>query len=182
MKNLRFPKETGWGSGGNGLGIWDGNAIKFSFDDHCTTINVIKFIELKERHKTHNSQNKNNKIKVYPRSLCFISLALVLTLRSWLHFHCFFLFTFGLGFTLSLSIVATIRNLLPGSPPTEYSARIHLRLSCPMKLPGDRTVKSFLGSKPSVAPVQRRGSPHPWDVPRPLPWSTSWPLPPPPPQ
>ena len=26
---------------------WDGNAIKFSCDDHCTTINVIKFIEEK---------------------------------------------------------------------------------------------------------------------------------------
>ena len=27
------------------LGVWDGNTIKFGYDDHCTTINVIKFIE-----------------------------------------------------------------------------------------------------------------------------------------
>ena len=40
LKNLWFPKETGWGAGG-----WDGNAIKSGHDDHCTTINVIKFIE-----------------------------------------------------------------------------------------------------------------------------------------
>ena len=29
----------------NTLRVWDGNAIKFGCDDHCTTINVIKFIE-----------------------------------------------------------------------------------------------------------------------------------------
>ena len=28
-----------WGVG------WDGNTIKLGCDDHCTTINVIKFIE-----------------------------------------------------------------------------------------------------------------------------------------
>ena len=44
LKNLWFPNETGWGVG-DALGVWDGNAIKFGFDDHCTTINVIKFIE-----------------------------------------------------------------------------------------------------------------------------------------
>ena len=27
------------------LGVWDGNAIKLGCGDHCTTINVIKFIE-----------------------------------------------------------------------------------------------------------------------------------------
>ena len=32
----------GWG---DELGVWDGNAIKFGSDDHCTTINVIKFTE-----------------------------------------------------------------------------------------------------------------------------------------
>ena len=32
----------------NGLGVWDGNAIKFDCDDCCTAINVIKFIELKK--------------------------------------------------------------------------------------------------------------------------------------
>ena len=30
--------------GGNGLGVWEGNAIKLGFDDCCATINVIKFI------------------------------------------------------------------------------------------------------------------------------------------
>ena len=44
LKNLRFPKETGWGWG-EALGVWDRNAIKFGCDDHCTTINVIKFTE-----------------------------------------------------------------------------------------------------------------------------------------
>ena len=32
----------GWG---DVLGLWDGNAIKFGCDDHCTSINVIKFTE-----------------------------------------------------------------------------------------------------------------------------------------
>ena len=44
LKNLRFPKETGWGWG-DGLGGWDGSAMKLGCNDHCTTINVIKFIE-----------------------------------------------------------------------------------------------------------------------------------------
>ena len=44
LKNLRFPNKTveGWA---HALGVWDGNAIKLGCDDHCTTINVIKFIE-----------------------------------------------------------------------------------------------------------------------------------------
>ena len=29
----------------NGLGVWDGNVIKFGCDDCYTTINVIKFTE-----------------------------------------------------------------------------------------------------------------------------------------
>ena len=33
------------------LGVWDGNPIKLGCDDHCTTINVIKFIELKSKNK-----------------------------------------------------------------------------------------------------------------------------------
>ena len=45
LKNLRFPKETGWGAWGHGLGVWDGNATKLGCDDHCTTIHVIKFTE-----------------------------------------------------------------------------------------------------------------------------------------
>ena len=32
----------GWG---HALRVWDRNAIKFGCDDHCTTINVIEFIE-----------------------------------------------------------------------------------------------------------------------------------------
>ena len=46
LKNLWLPKETGWGMGA-GLGVWDGNDIKLGCDDRWTTINVIKFIELK---------------------------------------------------------------------------------------------------------------------------------------
>ena len=33
------------GCWGDALVVWDGNAIKFGCDDHCTAINVIKFIE-----------------------------------------------------------------------------------------------------------------------------------------
>ena len=33
---------SGWG---DVLGVWDGNAMKFGCDDHCTTINVVKFVE-----------------------------------------------------------------------------------------------------------------------------------------
>ena len=44
MKNLQFPNETGWGWR-DALGVWDGNAVKFSCDDHCTTISVVKFTE-----------------------------------------------------------------------------------------------------------------------------------------
>ena len=36
---------------GDGLGVWSGNAIKLGCDDHCTTINTIKFIELKKKRK-----------------------------------------------------------------------------------------------------------------------------------
>ena len=31
------------------MGVWDGNAMKLGCDDLCTTINVIKFIELKKK-------------------------------------------------------------------------------------------------------------------------------------
>ena len=41
LKNSWFPNETGWQVEG-WAGVWDGNAIKFGCDDHCTTINVIK--------------------------------------------------------------------------------------------------------------------------------------------
>ena len=33
---------------GDGLGVWDGNAIKLGYDDHHTTIKVVKFTELKK--------------------------------------------------------------------------------------------------------------------------------------
>ena len=33
--------------GREGLGVWDGNVVKLGCDDGCTTINIIKFIELK---------------------------------------------------------------------------------------------------------------------------------------
>ena len=44
LKNLWFPMRQvgGWG---DVLGLWDRNAIKLDRDDHCTPINVIKFIE-----------------------------------------------------------------------------------------------------------------------------------------
>ena len=44
LKNLWFPNETGCGSG-SCTGVWNVNAIKLGCDDHCTTINVVKFIE-----------------------------------------------------------------------------------------------------------------------------------------
>ena len=34
---------------GDGLVVWDGNAIMLGCDDRCTTINVTKFIELKKK-------------------------------------------------------------------------------------------------------------------------------------
>ena len=48
LKKLWFPKEIDWGLE-DGLGVWDGNAVKLDYDDHCTTINVIKFIEKKKK-------------------------------------------------------------------------------------------------------------------------------------
>ena len=46
LKNLQLPKEIGCREGW--AGVWDENAIKLSCDDGCTTINIIKFIELKK--------------------------------------------------------------------------------------------------------------------------------------
>ena len=40
----RRQVEGGW----EGLGVWDENVLKFGCDDGCTTINIIKFIELKK--------------------------------------------------------------------------------------------------------------------------------------
>ena len=33
----------------NKKGLWAGNVLKFGGDDGCTTINIIKFTELKKR-------------------------------------------------------------------------------------------------------------------------------------
>ena len=30
------------------LGVWDRNVLKLGYDDSCTTINTIKFIELEK--------------------------------------------------------------------------------------------------------------------------------------
>ena len=37
------------GEGMDGLGVWDGSVVKLGCDDGCTTINMIKFIELKKK-------------------------------------------------------------------------------------------------------------------------------------
>ena len=45
------------GVGKDGLGIWDGNAVKLGCDDGCTIISIIKFIELKKNeHRALNAQ------------------------------------------------------------------------------------------------------------------------------
>ena len=36
--SFQMRKVGGWG---DALGVWDGNATKFGFDDRCTTINVL---------------------------------------------------------------------------------------------------------------------------------------------
>ena len=36
-----------------------GNAIKLGCDDHCTTVNVIKFTELKKKKNTSEVHRKN---------------------------------------------------------------------------------------------------------------------------
>ena len=48
LKNLWFPKETGWWVG-DALGVWDGNATKLGCDDRCATLNVIEFIEQEKK-------------------------------------------------------------------------------------------------------------------------------------
>ena len=44
LKNL-VSKGDSFGGRGDALGLWDGNPIKLDCDDHCTTINVTKFIK-----------------------------------------------------------------------------------------------------------------------------------------
>ena len=50
-KNLWLPKETGLGQWGDALRVLDGNVVKLGCDDGCTTINIIKFIDLKRCRK-----------------------------------------------------------------------------------------------------------------------------------
>ena len=46
LEKHKLSKQTQqWGVWGDALKVGDGNAIKFSCDDCCTTINVIQFIE-----------------------------------------------------------------------------------------------------------------------------------------
>lgn len=44
LKNLWFPKETGWGVR-EALRVQDGNAIKSGCGDCCIPVNVVKFNE-----------------------------------------------------------------------------------------------------------------------------------------
>ena len=41
FEKLMVSRGDSSGSGGDALGLWDGNPIKLDCDDHCTTINVI---------------------------------------------------------------------------------------------------------------------------------------------
>ena len=51
--------------GRDGLEVWDGNAVKLDCDDHCTTTDVIKFIQLiKCRLSRGNRMNDLKMIKV----------------------------------------------------------------------------------------------------------------------
>ena len=47
-KTFGFQKRQVWGWG-DVLGVWGGNAIKLGYDDHCTTINVIKLSNKKTK-------------------------------------------------------------------------------------------------------------------------------------
>ena len=43
------------------LGVWDGNAVKLGCDDGCTSINIIKFIELKNNLKVNENKYQEKK-------------------------------------------------------------------------------------------------------------------------
>ena len=58
-KTYGFQRRQVWG--GDVSGVWDGNAIKLRCDDHCTTINVIKFIDPPPQKTPKNKQTKNNR-------------------------------------------------------------------------------------------------------------------------
>ena len=52
---------------GDALGFWDGNAIKLGFDDCCTTINVIKLIELLKKKNKEINGTKERVQKLTPK-------------------------------------------------------------------------------------------------------------------
>ena len=66
LKKYAFLRRQvgGWG---DGMGVWDGNALKMGCDDHCATINVVKFIELKNKIKL---QEKKINCPLYFNSCC----------------------------------------------------------------------------------------------------------------
>ena len=49
---------------GDGLEVRDGNAIKLGCDNHCTTISVIKFIELKIKEESELTENVGLELKL----------------------------------------------------------------------------------------------------------------------
>ena len=55
-----YGYQRGQLRGRDGLGVWDGNVLKLGCDDGCTTTNIIKFTELKN--KKINLENKEKEI------------------------------------------------------------------------------------------------------------------------
>ena len=68
LKNLWLSKETGWGEVRDGVGVCVGIAVKLGCDDVCTTINTIKFTELKKitKSKQHIREHSITPIFYYP--------------------------------------------------------------------------------------------------------------------
>ena len=54
--------------GGGGLGVWDGNVLKLGCTDVCTTINIIKSIELKELAKPKGGNTVSSRCVGYRRA------------------------------------------------------------------------------------------------------------------
>ena len=61
FEKLMVSKWDIWGVGGSSLEVWDGNAIKFGCDDHCTTINTVKFIEYFKKIQIRSGRQKKKK-------------------------------------------------------------------------------------------------------------------------
>ena len=57
LTRLWLSKETGC-RGGMGWGFGMEIAVKLGYDDHCTTINIIKFIELKFSQRALKSEHR----------------------------------------------------------------------------------------------------------------------------